>query len=162
MTPALARIVPSVRFARWPAIVVDPMSMATPNARSWKPGQTAMTSRPPWTATVTRYSPLVSAGWSARIDGEVGAQVVRGPTRSRERVEQAAQVAGRRGEIGRHDVHRVQADDRVQHERARVEVLAHDLAMDLALGRDVDDGVAEERARCTTSRRSGASPCSAR
>ncbi len=54
MTPALARIEPSARFARWPAIVVEPTSMATPNARSWKPGQTAMTSWPPWTATVTR------------------------------------------------------------------------------------------------------------
>ena len=30
MTPALARTAPSARFARWPAIVVDPMSIATP------------------------------------------------------------------------------------------------------------------------------------
>ncbi len=30
MTPALARTTPSARFARWPAMVVDPMSTATP------------------------------------------------------------------------------------------------------------------------------------
>ena len=30
ITPALARIAPSARFARWPAIVVEPMSIATP------------------------------------------------------------------------------------------------------------------------------------
>ncbi len=30
MTPALASTDPSARFARWPAIVVEPMSIATP------------------------------------------------------------------------------------------------------------------------------------
>jgi hypothetical protein len=54
ITPALASTDPSVRFTRCPAMVVEPTSIATPNARSWKPGQTAMTSRPAWTATVTR------------------------------------------------------------------------------------------------------------
>ena len=30
ITPALARTAPSARLARWPAIVVEPMSIATP------------------------------------------------------------------------------------------------------------------------------------
>ena len=30
ITPVLARTAPSARLARWPAIVVEPMSMATP------------------------------------------------------------------------------------------------------------------------------------
>ena len=38
-------------------------------------------------------------------------------------------------------------DDRIQLERPGREVLAHDLLVDLALGRDVDDGVAEQRGR---------------
>ena len=42
-----------LEVARWAAMVVEPMSMATPRARSWKPGQMAMTCFAAWTATVT-------------------------------------------------------------------------------------------------------------
>ena len=67
ITPFEARTEPSARSARCPAIVVEPTSIATPNARSWKPGQTALSQRPSWTATVTLYSPASSAGWRARM-----------------------------------------------------------------------------------------------
>ena len=77
---------------------------------------------------------------------EVGAQVVEAPLRP-QRVEQPAEVAGRRGEVRLRDVDRVQPHDRIQLEGPGREVLAHDLAMDLALGRDVDDGVAEQLGR---------------
>ena len=53
MTPAEASTSPRSRSARWPAMVVEPTSMATPRARSWKPGQTAMTCFAACTATVT-------------------------------------------------------------------------------------------------------------
>ena len=62
-----------------------------------------------------------------------------------ERLEQPGEVAGRRRELGRRDLDVVEADDRVDDERPDVEALAHDLAMDLALGRDVDQHVAADR-----------------
>ena len=57
------------------------------------------------------------------------------------------QVAGRGGQLGRRDLDVVEADDRIDLERAHVEALADDLAVDLALGRDVDDRVAEKPGR---------------
>ena len=77
---------------------------------------------------------------------EVGVQPLEAPFRA-QRVEQAAEVPGRRGEIGFRDVDRVQPRHRVEREGARGEVLADDLLVDLALGRHVDDGVAEQRGR---------------
>ena len=56
-----------------------------------------------------------------------------------------ARSPGRRGEFRRDDLDVVEADDRVDGEVADVEVLAHDLAVDLALGRDVDEEVAADR-----------------
>ena len=61
-----------------------------------------------------------------------------------ERLEQPGEVAGRRGELGWRDLDVVEADDRVDDERPDVEALAHDLAVDLALGRDVDEHVAAD------------------
>ena len=48
------------------------------------------------------------------------------------------------------DLDVVEPDDRIDREVADGEVLAHDLAMDLALGRDVDEDVAADRRPCTT------------
>ena len=79
-----------------------------------------------------------------------------------ERLEQPGEVAGRRGELWRRDLDVVEADDRVDDERPDVEALAHDLAMDLALGRDVDQDVAAHRSRCRTAAGPTASPFSAR
>src|SRR5206468_3665446 len=61
--PCEASTEPSARSARWPAIVVEPTSMATPYALSRKPGHAAMIERPPWTASVTFQSPSRSAAW---------------------------------------------------------------------------------------------------
>src|SRR2546430_10454905 len=44
ITPSEARTAPSSRFARCAAIVVEPMSTATPSARSCSPGQIAVRS----------------------------------------------------------------------------------------------------------------------
>ena len=47
-------------------------------------------------------------------------------------------------ELGRLDLDVVEPDDRIEVEVADVEALADDLAVDLALGRDVDDEVAPD------------------
>ncbi len=113
---------------------------------SWKPGQTAITWRPPWTATVTRYLPVSSAGCSVRTTVEIRLESRQLPL-ALERLEQPPQVTRRRGEVRRGDLDVVQADDRVDEERPDIEVLAHDLAVDLALRRDVDQDVAADLGR---------------
>ena len=94
---------------------------------------------------VDRDGHAIAARGECRLEGaddrQVGAQVVQTPLRS-QGVEQPAQVPGRGGEIRLGDVDGVQADDRVHLERSRRQVLADHLAVDLALGRDVDDEVA--------------------
>ena len=92
--------------------------------------------RPSWTATVTAYSPSASAGWSARTTCRSASRPVR-PTRARA-PRTADQVAGRRRELGPLDLDVVEPDDGVDLEVAHVEALADDLAVDLALLRDVD------------------------
>ncbi len=57
---------------------------------------------------------------------------------------EAPEVAGRGGELRLSHLDVVKADDRVDVEVADVEVLANDLAVDLALRRDIDDDVASE------------------
>ena len=98
-------------------------------------------------AAVDRDRDPVVTGRERRLeslhDREVRPQVVQPPLAG-QGVEQPAQIAGRRGEVRRHDIDRVQADDRIEHEGSGIEVLAHDLAVDLALGRDVDHGIAEQ------------------
>ena len=59
-----------------------------------------------------------------------------------ERLAQPRQVARRRGEVRLLDLDEIEAHDRVDLDRVRVGLLAHDLAVDLALGRHVDDDVA--------------------
>ena len=98
---------------------------------------------------MTPYLPFSSAGWSARIDLEVGVEIGQLPL-ALERLEQPGQVAGRRRELRRRDLDVVEPDDRVDDEVADVEALAHDLAVDLALGRDVDEDVAADLRPCTT------------
>ncbi len=97
-------------------------------------------------AAVYRDGDPVRAGGQGRLhpadDGEVGAQVMEAPL-GRERVEEPPEVAGGRGEIGLLDVDGMQPHDGIHLERACRQVLADDLAMDLALGRDVDDEVTE-------------------
>ena len=76
-------------------------------------------------------------------DVEVGGQAGQVPL-ALEGVEEADQVTGRRGELGRRDLDVVEADDRVDDEVADRQALADDLAVDLAVGRDVDDHVAAQ------------------
>ena len=59
-----------------------------------------------------------------------------------ERVHQAPQVAGRILHVRLLHFDVVQADDWIQLDLARIGILAHDLAMDLAAGRNVHDHVA--------------------
>ena len=58
-----------------------------------------------------------------------------------ERVEQPGEVAPRRGQLRLLDLDVVEADDRIDGDRARVGFLAHDLPVHLALGRHVDHRV---------------------
>ena len=101
-------------------------------------------------ATVDRHRDPVRArgqgGLQPADHRQVGGEAVQVPFGA-ERVEEAPQVPGRGGEIRFRDVHGVQPDDGVHLEGPRREVLAHDLLVDLALGRDVDDGVTEQRRR---------------
>ena len=76
-------------------------------------------------------------------DGEVGFEVGQSPL-ALERLEEPHQVAGRRSELGRDDLDVVEPNDRIDVEIADIERFADDLAVDLAFGRDVDDGVAED------------------
>ena len=104
----------------------------------------AMTSRPPWTATVTAYLPDSERGLERLDDLQVRLEVGQLPL-ALERLEQAREVAGGRREVRRHDLDVVEPDDRIHREVADGEVLADDLAVDLALGRDVDEEVAADR-----------------
>jgi hypothetical protein len=96
---------------------------------------------------VDRDSDLVRPLFQRRLerpdDLEVGFQVGQAPL-GFERLEQPNEVARRRGELRRDDLDVVEPYDRVDVEVADVEPLADDLAVDLALRRHVDDGVAEE------------------
>ena len=58
-----------------------------------------------------------------------------------ERLEQPREIAPRRRELRLLDLDEVQADDGIDCDRARVGLLADDLAVDLALRRHVDDDV---------------------
>ena len=159
ITPWLARTAPSARSARWPAIVVEPTSIATPYARSWRPGQTAVTVRPSWTATVT----AVRARLERRLErrgppARSASRSVRPHSRSSASKSRARSPAGD-ASSGGVDLDVVEPDDRVDLEVADVEALADDLAMDLALGRDVDDGVAAEVRPCRTAGARRRGPC---
>ena len=127
-------------------MVVDPMSTATPKARSRKPGQAAIIERPPWTATVTAPSPREHGCLQGARGRKVHVQAPQAPL-AVEGVQDPDQVRGRRGEVGRGSLHVVQPHDGIEVERADLELLADHLAVDLAAGRHVDDGVAGDRGR---------------
>ena len=110
---------------------------------------------------MTPYLPALERRLERPDDLEVGLEAGQLPL-ALERLEQPGEVAGRRRELGRRDLDVVEPDDRVDGERPDVEALAHDLAVDLALGRDVDQDVAAGSAPCTTARRSAARPFSSR
>ena len=148
---------PLARSQRCPATVVDPTSNATPSARSRNPGQTAMIVAPSCTATVAVQSPAaerpLQAGQHVVVAREAGERPV-----ALQRLEQPLQVARRVAQVRLADLDVVQPDDRVDLDRVRVGLLAHDLPVQLALRRHVDDQVADARSAWQPSRRSGASP----
>ncbi len=94
---------------------------------------------------VDGHGHLVVARGQGRLEGtdhlEVGLEAGQVPLLG-EGVHQPGQVARGRGELRLGDLDVVQPDDRIDLEVAHVEALAHDLAVDLALGRDVDQDVA--------------------
>ena len=108
MTPALARIEPSVRFTRWPG----DGGRADVDRDAERPVVESGPDRDDVAAAVDRDRDAVAAlrqGALERTDhGEVGAQAVQAPLRP-ERVEQPPEVAGRGGEIRFRDVHGVQS-----------------------------------------------------
>ena len=63
IAPAEATTSPDESSLRCAAMVVEPTSTAAPYALSRKPGQTAMTSHPPCTATVIRHPPERRVVW---------------------------------------------------------------------------------------------------
>ena len=123
--------------------MVEPTSNATPSATSWNPGHVAVIV----VAVVHghRDLPVVAAQGPlqrrehVRITGES-----REPPVALERLPQALQVTARVGEIGLAHLHVVQPHDRIDLDRMRVGLLAHDLPMQLALRRHVDDEVARD------------------
>ena len=64
-----------------------------------------------------------------------------------ERVSQPAEVARRRGEVWLLDLDVVETHDRLHLDRVGVRLLAHDLAVHLALGRHVDDELTDHARR---------------
>ena len=74
-----------------------------------------------------------------RIDDEVGE-----PPLALESDAQAGEVAGRGAEVGLLDLDQVEANHRIDLDRVRVGLLAHDLAVNLALRRDVDHDVGDD------------------
>ena len=76
-------------------------------------------------------------------DGQIRLEIGQAPFLL-ERLEQADEIARWRGQLRRDHLDVVEPDDGVDMEVADVEALADDLAVDLALRRDVDDGVAED------------------
>ena len=149
IVPAAATSSPVSRSHRCAATVVEPTSTAMPKALSWKPGHTRDDLR--GVVHGDRDFPLALAqrGLQLAEDREVAVEPGELPL-ALERILQAAQVAGRVVHVGLAHLDVVQAHDRVQLDLARVGVLAHDLAVDLAAGRHVDDDVALRRASSRT------------
>ena len=79
-----------------------------------------------------------------------------------QRLLQPLEVAALAVHVGLLDLDIVQADDRIELDRAHLGALAHDLLVHLAVGRHVDDDVAQELrlAGQPAARRPG--PCGAR
>ncbi len=98
---------------------------------------------PSCTATVTVQSPSRSVRCKVREHVRVGVEPGELPV-ALERLVQALQIAAGVGEVGLADLDVVQPHDRIDLDRVRVGLLAHDLAVHLALGRHVDDEVATD------------------
>ena len=131
------------RSQRCPATVVEPTSKATPSATSWNPGKTAvisaLVSHGDRGGPVAGSKRLLQVGQHDRIDLEPGERPV-----ALERVEQPLQIAGGVLERWLRDLDVVQPHDRIDLDRVGVGLLPHDLAVDLGLGRHVDQQIAAD------------------
>ena len=87
-----------------------------------------------WTATVADHSPSRRRALQALQDVQVGGEVVEAPLLV-ERVGQALEIAARIVHVRLRDLDVVQPDRRIDGVVPRLGALAHDLFVDLALGR---------------------------
>ena len=96
-------------------------------------------------AIVDGNGDAVTAGFERRLQGpddvEIGVKVFESPL-GPEACEEAGEIAARRLEGRPFDLDLEEPDDRIDDEIADRHALPDDLAMDLALGRDVDEEVA--------------------
>ena len=131
------------RSQRCPATVVEPTSKATPSATSWNPGKTAVISVSSRTATVAVQSPARSV--FCRSGNTIGS--TSRPTSDQSRSSASNNRCRSPGgvfERGLLDLDVVQPHDRIDLDRVGVGLLPHDLAMDLGLGRHVDQQIAAD------------------
>ena len=94
---------------------------------------------------MTFHWPARSAFCSVASTGIAGARVGDFPLAA-ERVGEAAKVARRVVHVGLGDLDIVEGHDRIEGDRPAVGGLPHDLAVDLALGGNVDDDVTDRHA----------------
>jgi hypothetical protein len=95
----------------------------------------------PCTATVTFHS-LAQCGLQLLQHAHIARQIGQAPLEL-ERILEPAQIARRVVHVGRLDLDVMQADHRVDLDVVRLGRLAHDLAVHLAVRRNVDDPVAQ-------------------
>ena len=122
-------------------MVVEPTSIATPKARSAKPGMTATMSRPLRSATVTFHCPARNAFCRPAERREIGVRFVETPLLVQSLLE-AAKIARGLVHVRLADLDVIEADDRIDLDRMRLRALADDLPVNLAFGRHVDDKIA--------------------
>ena len=115
-------------------MVVEPTSIATPKARSAKPGMMATMSRPLRSATVTFHCPARNAFCKASERREIGGAFRRAPLLAQSLL-QTPEIARRLVHVRLGDLDVIEADDRIDLDRMRLRALAHDLPVDLAFGR---------------------------
>ena len=141
IAPTAATTSPLVRSVRCAAMVVEPTSIATPKARSAKPGMMATMSRLLRSATVTFHCPArnalckpTSVARSACVSPNAPLLV--------QRLLEATKITGRLVHVRLGDLDVIEADDRIDLDRMGLRALADDLPVDLAFGRHVDDEIA--------------------
>ena len=122
-------------------MVVEPTSIATPKARSAKPGMMDTMSRPLRSATVTFHCPARNV-FCRRASVARSACVSSRSHCSCKACCKAAKIARRLVHVRLADLDVIEADDRIDLDRMRLRALAHDLPMNLAFGRHVDDEIA--------------------
>ena len=147
ISPAEASTSPVSRSHRCPATVVEPMSNAIPYARSCRPGPDRGDRRPVVHGDGDRAGSLGRARAAAPAE-HAGSASSSSSSHSRASASRSRRRSpAATAELGSGDLDVVEAHDRVDLDRVRVGLLADDLAVELALGRDVDDEVTGDAGR---------------